>query len=79
MYPVGTDCRDGFDILVCGDDRSEAATERHQFPEQDAPLIRRQNLLAQAEPAAAAREDGLGGLFERSTPSVSALPTCRSR
>ena len=66
MHPVGAHRRDRLDILVRRHDRPEAMAEHHQSGEQRAPFFGRQILLAQAEPAAAAREHRLGALFKRS-------------
>jgi hypothetical protein len=65
MHSVRARCRGSLNVLVRGHDRPEASTGRHQSGEKRAPLLRREILLAQAEPAAAAREDGLGDLLER--------------
>jgi len=65
MHPVGARRRGRLDILVRRHGRPEAMSKGYQSSEQREPFFGRQIFLAQAEPAAAAREHRLGDVFER--------------
>src|SRR4051812_43279525 len=56
MHTGGADRFHGVDVLMRHDCRTVIPAERNQLGEQGTPLGRRQILLAQAEPAAAALE-----------------------